>query len=96
MRGGLLLWPAWAAVAPGGVNAIEALILLGVTKASLTASNFVFYAAEVREDRVHLQLGRLHILADPDRHLVSNLLLKTGLRGPVGGLYICHVAANFA
>ncbi|MBS7789777.1 cellulase family glycosylhydrolase [Roseococcus sp. SDR] len=35
----------------------QALILLGVTKAQLTVSNFIFYPAEVREDRVHLQLG---------------------------------------
>ncbi|TDT88397.1 chitinase [Azorhizobium sp. AG788] len=35
----------------------QALILLGVTKAQLTVNNFVFYSAEVREDRVHLQLG---------------------------------------
>ncbi len=35
----------------------QALILLGVTKAELTVQNFLFYPAEVREDRVHLQLG---------------------------------------
>lgn len=35
----------------------QALILLGVTKAQLSVTNFVFYAAEVREDRVALQLG---------------------------------------
>ncbi len=35
----------------------QALVLLGVTKAQLTVQNFIFYAAEVREDRVHLQLG---------------------------------------
>jgi chitinase len=35
----------------------QALILLGVTKAQLTVYNFVFYSAQVREDRVHLQLG---------------------------------------
>lgn len=35
----------------------QALILLGVTLAELTVRNFVFYPAQVREDRVHLQLG---------------------------------------
>ncbi|UPY36285.1 Calx-beta domain-containing protein [Sediminicoccus sp. KRV36] len=35
----------------------QALILLGVTKAALKVENFLFYPAEVREDRVHLQLG---------------------------------------
>ncbi len=35
----------------------QALILLGVAKSDLTAGNFIFYAAEVLEDRVHLQLG---------------------------------------
>ncbi|WP_431302136.1 Calx-beta domain-containing protein [Sediminicoccus sp. BL-A-41-H5] len=35
----------------------QALILLGVTKAQLSVTNFIFYPAEVREDRVHLQLG---------------------------------------
>ena len=35
----------------------QALILLGVSKAQLTVQNFIFYPAEVREDRVHLQLG---------------------------------------
>ena len=35
----------------------QALILLGVTRAQLTVQNFIFYPAEVREDRVHLQLG---------------------------------------
>ena len=35
----------------------QALILLGVTTAQLRVSNFLFYPAEVREDRVHLQLG---------------------------------------
>ncbi|WP_084539781.1 Calx-beta domain-containing protein [Azorhizobium doebereinerae] len=35
----------------------QALILLGVTKAELTVDNFVFYPAEVLEDRVALQLG---------------------------------------
>ncbi len=35
----------------------QALILLGVAKSALSVANFVFYAAEVREDRVHLQLG---------------------------------------
>lgn len=35
----------------------QSLILLGVTKADLTTDNFLFYYAQVREDRVHLQLG---------------------------------------
>eukprot|EP01031_Cornospumella_fuschlensis_P049123 gene49123-60127_t len=35
----------------------QALILLGVTKAELSVTNFLFYPAEVREDRVALQLG---------------------------------------
>jgi len=35
----------------------QALVLLGVTKAQLKIQNFLFYPAEVREDRVHLQLG---------------------------------------
>lgn len=35
----------------------QALILLGVTTADLKVENFLFYFAEVREDRVALQLG---------------------------------------
>ncbi|WP_205666092.1 Calx-beta domain-containing protein [Aquabacter cavernae] len=35
----------------------QALILLGVTVSQLEVDNFVFHAAQVREDRVHLQLG---------------------------------------
>nr|WP_232786762.1 Calx-beta domain-containing protein [Mycolicibacterium aurum] len=35
----------------------QALILQGVTKTQLTARNFVFHSAQVREDRLHLQLG---------------------------------------
>ena len=35
----------------------QALILLGVTTADLKVENFIFYFAEVREDRVALQLG---------------------------------------
>lgn len=35
----------------------QSLILLGVTKAELTLENFRFYYSEVREDRLHLQLG---------------------------------------
>mgnify|MGYP000176839222 CR=1 FL=1 len=35
----------------------QALILLGVSTAQLTATNFVFHNAQVREDRLHLQLG---------------------------------------
>lgn len=35
----------------------QSLILLGVTKADLTTDNFLFYYSQVREDRVHLQLG---------------------------------------
>ncbi|MDG4666483.1 Calx-beta domain-containing protein [Mycobacterium sp. 236(2023)] len=35
----------------------QALILQGVTKSQLTAKNFVFHSAQVREDRLHLQLG---------------------------------------
>jgi chitinase len=46
----------------------QALILLGVTKAALTVGNFVFYAAEVREDRVHLQLGFTVV---PDSQVVA-------------------------
>ena len=35
----------------------QALILQGVTTAQLTATNFIFHNAQVREDRLHLQLG---------------------------------------
>ncbi|QYZ69100.1 Calx-beta domain-containing protein [Neotabrizicola shimadae] len=35
----------------------QSLILLGVTKAELSTDNFLFYYSQVREDRVHLQLG---------------------------------------
>ena len=35
----------------------QALILQGVSTAQLTATNFVFHNAQVREDRLHLQLG---------------------------------------
>ncbi|MHA0287848.1 Calx-beta domain-containing protein [Mycobacterium sp. C3-094] len=35
----------------------QALILQGVTTSQLTARNFVFHSAQVREDRLHLQLG---------------------------------------
>ena len=35
----------------------QALILQGVSPAQLTATNFVFHNAQVREDRLHLQLG---------------------------------------
>ena len=35
----------------------QTLILLGVRVAELSVENFVFYSAQVREDRVHLQLG---------------------------------------
>ncbi|WP_286188669.1 Calx-beta domain-containing protein [Mycobacterium sp. PO2] len=35
----------------------QALILQGVTTSQLTATNFVFHNAQVREDRLHLQLG---------------------------------------
>ena len=35
----------------------QALVLQGVTVDKLTARNFVFHSAQVREDRVHLQLG---------------------------------------
>ncbi|MEC9433776.1 MAG: Calx-beta domain-containing protein [Pseudomonadota bacterium] len=35
----------------------QALILLGVSVAELTVENFRFYSAQVREDRLHLQLG---------------------------------------
>ncbi|MDZ4267955.1 MAG: Calx-beta domain-containing protein [Mycobacterium sp.] len=35
----------------------QALILQGVTTAELTARNFIFHSAQVREDRLHLQLG---------------------------------------
>ena len=45
----------------------QALILLGVTKAQLSVTNFIFYPAEVREDRVHLQLG---LTVVPDSQVV--------------------------
>lgn len=35
----------------------QALILQGVTKSQLTAKNFIFHSAQVREDRLHQQLG---------------------------------------
>ncbi|MEW6257959.1 MAG: Calx-beta domain-containing protein [Pseudomonadota bacterium] len=35
----------------------QALILLGVTTGQLSVDNFLFHFAQVREDRVHLQLG---------------------------------------
>lgn len=35
----------------------QALILQGVTRSQLTAKNFVFHSAQVREDRLHQQLG---------------------------------------
>ena len=35
----------------------QALILQGVTKSQLTVKNFVFHSAQVREDRLHQQLG---------------------------------------
>ncbi|WP_370499630.1 Calx-beta domain-containing protein [Mycolicibacterium sp. jd] len=35
----------------------QALILQGVTKSQLTASNFIFHNAQVREDRLNQQLG---------------------------------------
>ncbi|WP_339950471.1 Calx-beta domain-containing protein [uncultured Albimonas sp.] len=35
----------------------QTLILLGVSTDQLSAGNFLFYSAQVREDRVHLQLG---------------------------------------
>ncbi len=35
----------------------QALILQGVTKTQLTAKNFIFHRAQVREDRLHQQLG---------------------------------------
>ncbi|SFJ09152.1 Calx-beta domain-containing protein [Albimonas pacifica] len=35
----------------------QTLILLGVSVDQLSVSNFLFYSAQVREDRVHLQLG---------------------------------------
>jgi chitinase len=46
----------------------QALILLGVELSELTVQNFLFYSAEVREDRVHLQLGFTTV---PDSQVVS-------------------------
>lgn len=53
----------------------QALILLGVTKAQLTVGNFIFYPAEVREDRVHLQLGFTTV---PDSQVVPQGLPVAG------------------
>jgi aryl-phospho-beta-D-glucosidase BglC (GH1 family) len=53
----------------------QALILLGVTKAQLTVQNFLFYPAEVREDRVHLQLG---LTVVPDSQVVPQGLPIAG------------------
>lgn len=53
----------------------QSLILLGATKADLTVENFRFYYSEVREDRVHLQLG-LGVV--PDSGIVAQAVPVAG------------------
>jgi aryl-phospho-beta-D-glucosidase BglC (GH1 family) len=76
----------------------QALILLGVTKAALSVQNFLFYPAEVREDRVHLQLG---LSVVPDSQVLPQGLPIAGTNAwptaagpgapPAGGLGTTHV-----
>ncbi len=76
----------------------QALILLGVTKAALTVQNFLFYPAEVREDRVHLQLGLGPV---PDSQVLPQGLPVAGTTAwptsagpgapPAGGAGVTHV-----
>ncbi|WGD31100.1 Calx-beta domain-containing protein [Ancylobacter sp. WKF20] len=58
----------------GNYTTGQTLILLGTTVADLSADNFLFHSAQVREDRIFLQLGLASV---PDSQVISRADIPT-------------------